>query len=324
MTDHEVLNNDEVAALVAAAREGAPAHAGAQRPRRRRRVRDIDFSRPTKFTQEQQRRLERAHDNFCRLAATRLSAELRLPVEIQVIGIDQLTWSGALADIPEPSLSAIVEVEPLGTRVLMSLELALVMRLIDRLLGGEGHAKPRASGLTEIEITLARRLFTTLLDQLSVTWEEVAGVRLSMLELELKASNQHLAPPSEPTLRLTLEVKIDRYSASLSLTVPYRSIEPIAVKLQGSQLGEVAPDPAAQELIRTAMSGVDVELRAEAASIVLEIDDLLDIESGSVIPLGPAAAATLYVGAVPLYRVRPGRNGARRAVAILDYFEKQA
>jgi flagellar motor switch protein FliM len=322
MTDHDVLNNDEVVALVAAAREGgAPEH---PRARRRRRVRDVDFSRPTKFTQEQQRRLERAHDNFCRLAATRLSAELRLPVEIQVIGIDQLTWSGALADIPEPSLSAIVEVEPLGTRVLMSLELALMMRLIDRLLGGEGHAKPRLSGLTEIEITLARRLFSTLLDQLSVTWDEVAGVRLSMLELELKAGNQHLAPPSEPTLRLTLEVKIDRYSSSLSLTVPYRSIEPIAARLQGSQLGELGPDPEAQELIRNAMSGVDVELRAEAASIEIEVDELLGVEPGTLIPLGPAAKATLYVGAVPLYRVQPGRNGSRRAVAISGYFEEQA
>jgi len=240
-----------------------------------------------------------------------------------VIGIDQLTWSGALSDIPEPALSGIVEVEPLGTQVLLSLELALVMRLIDRLLGGEGNAKPRMSGLTEIEITLARRLFKALLDHLSVTWEDVAGVRLSMVELELKASNQHLAPPSEPTLRLTLEVKIDRYSSSLSLTIPYRSIEPVASKLQGSQLGELAPDPKAQELVRAAVSSVEVELRAEAARVEVEIDDLLTVEPGCVIPLGAPGRATLYVGTVPLYRVQPGRNGARRAVAIVDHLKEE-
>jgi flagellar motor switch protein FliM len=318
----EQLSNDEVAALVAAARQGdVGTSAGHARGRRRRRIREIDFSRPTKFTQEQQRRLERTHDNFCRLAATRLSAELRLPFELQVIGIDQLTWSGAIADIPEPSLSAIVELEPLGTKVLMSLELALIVRMVDRLLGGEGHAKPRPHGLTEIEITLARRIYGALLDQLSVTWEELAGLRLSMLELETKAANVHLAPPSEPTLRLTIEVKFDRFSSTLSLTVPYRAIEPIAAKLAGGTFGEHGPDAESRELMRQAVAAVEVEVRAEAAHVDLTLEEVLALAEGSILPLGPASAATLFVGALPLYRVRPGRNGNRRAIEVVEVVE---
>lgn len=317
--DRDLLSADEVAALVSAAREGeASSTAPVPRGRRRRRVREIDFSRPTKFTQEQQRRLERAHDGFCRLAATRLSAELRLPIDVQVIGIDQLTWAGAIADIPEPAISAIVEFEPLGTKVMASLELALVVRLIDRLLGGEGHAKPRPQGLTDIEITLARRIFTVLLDQLSVTWEEAAGIRLTLLDLETKAGNVHLAPPSEPTLRLTIEMKIDRFSSTMSMTIPYRAIEPIAGRLAGGTFGEQGPDPRSQELMRTAVSTVDVELTAQAAHIDLPLDEVLTLEAGSIVRLGPGGLATLYLGTVPLYRVRPGRNGPRRAVEIVE------
>lgn len=314
MTDGELTTGN--AAVAAASGGGGTSPPG--RERRRRRVREIDFSRPTKFTQEQQRRLERAHDNFCRLAATRLSAELRMAVDLQVLGLDQLTWSGAIADIPEPSISAVVELDPLETRVLLSLEMALVARLIDRLLGGEGQARPRPQGLTEIEIALARRLYTVLLDQLSVTWEEVAGQRMSMLELETKAANVHLAPPSEPTLRLTIEVKIERFSSTLSLTVPYRAIEPVAAKLAGGQFGDQGHDPRWQELMRSTVANVGVDVRAEAARVELTLDDVLALEPGSVVGLGPASAATLYVGAVPLYRVRPGRNGARRAVEIVE------
>ena len=316
----DVLSSDQVAALVAAAREGAVA-SGSDARKRRRRVREIDFSRPTKFTQEQQRRLERAHEAFCRMAGTRLSAELRLPIELSVIGIDQLTWSSAISDLPEPSISAILETEPLGTRVLLSAELALMARLIDRLLGGEGVNKPRPGELTEIELALARRLFATLLDQLSVTWDEVANIRLSLLELESKATNVHLAPPSEPTLRLTIEVKLDRFSSTLALTVPYRAIEPIAGRLAGGQFGEVAPDPASREAIRHAITAVEVELRAEAANVELSVDEVLALEAGSVVRLGSATGATLYVGEVPLYRVRPGRNGSRRAIEVLERLE---
>ena len=69
---NDVLSNDEVAALVEAAKQGQtdaePTH-----KRRARRVRDIDFSRPSKFAQDQQRRLERAHESFARTAGQRLS-----------------------------------------------------------------------------------------------------------------------------------------------------------------------------------------------------------------------------------------------------------
>ena len=42
---------------------------------------------------DQQRRLERAHEAFCRTASTQLSAELLTRVEMEVLGVDQLTWS---------------------------------------------------------------------------------------------------------------------------------------------------------------------------------------------------------------------------------------
>jgi flagellar motor switch protein FliM len=323
MGERDVLPADEIAALVDAAKTGdLPSAASDTRSKRRRRVREIDFSRPTKFTQEQQRRLERAHDNFCRLAATRLSAELRLPIELQVIGIDQLTWSTAIADIPEPSISVVVQTKPLDTQVLMSVEQSLVMRLIDRLLGGPGTARHRATGLTEIEQTLARKLFYTLLDQLSVTWQEVAGLSLELHDsLEAKATTVHLAPPSEPTLRLTLELKLDRHSSTMSLTIPYRAIEPIAGRLAGGQFGDKAPDGATRLAAHRAVSGIQVELTGEVAGVELALDEVLALEAGSVVPLGRATDCTLYVGAVPIYRVRPGRNGSRRAIEIVGRVE---
>ena len=61
----EVLSNEQVAELVAAAKDGVSPKVP-QRRGRPRRVRDIDFSRPSKFTQDQVRRYQRAHDAFCR------------------------------------------------------------------------------------------------------------------------------------------------------------------------------------------------------------------------------------------------------------------
>jgi flagellar motor switch protein FliM len=45
-------------------------------------MKKIDFTRPTKFTPDHERRLGRALAAFCRTSSTRLSAELRLPIEL--------------------------------------------------------------------------------------------------------------------------------------------------------------------------------------------------------------------------------------------------
>jgi flagellar motor switch protein FliM len=75
---------DAIAALVDAAREGRlPEEKPA--PQRRRRMRAVDFTRPTKFTAEQERRLRRTLEAFCRTASTRLSAELRVPLELELL-----------------------------------------------------------------------------------------------------------------------------------------------------------------------------------------------------------------------------------------------
>ena len=74
-------------------------------PQRRRRMRAVDFTRPTKFTADQERRLKRSLEAFCRTASTRLSAELRVPLELEVINTSQLTWSNAHGQVLAGSIS---------------------------------------------------------------------------------------------------------------------------------------------------------------------------------------------------------------------------
>jgi flagellar motor switch protein FliM len=95
------LTPEQIAALVEAAKQGdlqddAPAAAQRRAPR----LRTMNFARPTKFTSDQERRLSRSLESFCRTASTRLSAELRVPIELEVIASTQLTWSTAQSQLP--------------------------------------------------------------------------------------------------------------------------------------------------------------------------------------------------------------------------------
>ncbi len=327
MTD--VLTPEQIAELVAAAKEGDVPTKTAAPTRRPRRVRDIDFTRPVKLAPDQQRRFERAHETFCRTASTRLSAELRTPFELEVINVEQLTWSSALSGVPQPSIFGIVTTQPADTTILVSMEQPCVFNLLERLIGGGDSESVPARNLTEIELALTRRTFAGMVEQLSNVWQELFDLQLSLVEIESQVANVELAPPSEPTVAMTIETRGGRMSSTMSLLIPHRSIAAVTGRLSShyaDATGSAADDDALGELVRTSIGAVEVEIRAEVGAVEMTIGEVLSLGEGDVVRLGSTAANGVFVctDGVRLHRARPGRNGSRRAVEIIESLEEQA
>jgi flagellar motor switch protein FliM len=318
----QVLSPDAIAALVDAAREGRLPEEPAVDRTRHRRMRAVDFTRPTKFTAEQERRIKRALDTFCRTASTRLSAELRMSLELEVINVNQLTWSNAHAQVPPQSISYTVESEESGTRMLFSAEMNLILSAIELLLGGSGTTVPRERRLTDIDWALARHFLDRLLAQLSIIWSDLTQLELAGGTLDMHMETAQTAPVSEPTMAFTIEARMDRESATLSLLVPYAAIAPVADRLTARD--DVVPATAdAADAVRNAVGRVEMTVRAEVASVELPIEEVLALAPGDVLRLDGRAedGVTIYADAVPVHRGMPGRSGARRAVQVIERLE---
>ena len=317
----EVLSTDQIAALFAAAEEGQLPDGDAARSKRpRARVTTVDFSRPSKFTKEQERQLRRAHETFCRTAGSRLSSELRTPIDLEVIGVKQLTWTTAVSEIPAESLASIVSVEPVDRSMLVTLERPLVLSVVERLLGGEVDPPPEDRRLSEIDVVLAKQLVARLLEQLSIVWQDMAECELSLAEFDPDPQAAQLAPLSEPTVLLTIEARVGRSSFIVCLLLPYRCIEPIEDRLpRGAHHHGDGADMGAARLVEAAVGEATIELRAEVASVELPAEEVLALKVGDLVrfeaPSGQGV--TVYADDVPVHRARPGRSARRRAVQVL-------
>ena len=317
----QVLSPDAISALVEAAKDGRlPEESGADRSRQRR-MRTVDFTRPTKFTADQERRIKRALETFCRTASTRLSAELRMPLELEVINVSQLTWGNAHGQVPARSVSSLVEVPDVATRMLLSAELNLVLTAIDLLLGGAGAesgSAQRERRLTDIDWALARHFMDRLVAQLSIVWSDITDVELGVAALDMHLETAQTAPVSEPTLALTMEARMERDSATIALLLPYSTVADVAHRF--SSRDDVAADGDERDAtaVREAIGRVEMTVRAEVAAVDLPIEEVLALQPGDVLRLDARAAdgVTLYAGAVPVQQAAPGRSGGRRAVQI--------
>ena len=313
----QVLSADAIAALVDAARDGRLPEE-APPPQRRRRMRPVDFTRPTKFTSEEERRLKRSLEAFCRTASTRLSAELRMPLELEVINSTQLTWANAHAQVPAPSMTAVLEARPVGTRLMLSCEQGLVLGAIELLLGGADVSEVRERRMTDIDVALARHFCERLATQLSLIWTDMADVELGVVGLETHMETAQMVTVSEPTLTLTMEARLGGASSTMTLLVPWSAIAPVTDRL-GAR--EDAPDRGEDEIrrVRRALGGVDMTIRAEVAAVELPIERVLALRPGDILRLDAPAEAgvTVYADKVPVHRARPGRSGSRRAVQVV-------
>lgn len=318
----QVLSPDAIAALVEAAKEGRlPEESGADRGRQRR-MRTVDFTRPTKFTADQERRMKRSLETFCRTASTRLSAELRMPLELEVINVSQLTWGNAHAQVPSRSVSCLVDVPDVPTRMLLSAEMNLVMSAIELLLGGtagDGSAQ-RERRLTDIDWALARHFLDRLIAQLSIVWHDITDVELGVAGLDMHLETAQTAPVSEPTLALTMEARMDRDSATLALLLPYSAIAPVAHRFSSRDDVGATDDAHQASAVREAVGRVEMTVRAEVAAVDLPIEQVLALAPGDVLRLDARAddGVTLYADAVPMHRAMPGRSGGRRAVQVTE------
>lgn len=285
----------------------------------RGRMRIVDFSQPTKFTADHQRRIVRASDAFCQGAATRLSADLRTPIEMEVAGSLQLAWSAAQAHLPPNPIGVTLSVKPIDTRILLTVEQAFVTMALDCLLGGTPDAFASERRLSEIDWALTRRLLEATVSQLSVAWHDLGELEVEVADIDLHNDANRVAAPSEPTLVVQLGSRVHNHSFQLALLVPWVAIEPRAERIAGHDFGSSAGGSEAAGLIERTLSAAPVSLRAEVAALELSAEEILSLEPGQVLRLGAKMedGVTLFVENVKLARVKPGCNGRRRAVQIV-------
>ena len=288
-------------------------------PTRHPRVREIDFRRPSKFNREQVRRIEVAHENFCQSASSRMSAELRTELQLAVLNTDQLPYGVVMAEeVPRHALVNLLRIDPLDSEVALIMDLPLALALVARLLGGHGAPAGQRSSLTDVELTVARRAVTSLVEALSSTWHDLADVNLELGGHAISPMSVQIVSPSEPTLLLNLSATIDGLMSIITLVIPHSAVERIMSKLEQGHYGPAQIDDQSAAAMHEAVGDVDMTLRAEVGAIELPLSEVLGLQAGDVVRLRRPVSrgVVIYAGEVPAHVGDPGRNGNVRAVQI--------
>ncbi|MCS7234204.1 MAG: flagellar motor switch protein FliM [Synergistetes bacterium] len=323
----DVLSQDEIDALLEALSSGSIDIESIKKEEKRK-IKLYDFRRPDKFSKDQIRGLQMIHESFARLLTTNLSARVRSVVQMRVVSVDQVTYEEFTRSLFNPTVLILFSLEPLEGTSILEINPSLIFAVIDRLLGGKGEPLKRPRELTDIEITVVKRLIDDFLFALQEAWGHVVELKLRFEGLENNPQFVQIAPPNDMTAVVTIDTKIGDVEGMMNICFPYFTLESIVSKLSAqywfSAIRKETP-PEMVENLKRRLERVKIPIKVELGSSSITVKELLDLEIGDVILLDERvdSLVTLKVGEKEKFKGRVGTVGKKLAVRIEGFVKEE-
>ncbi|OAT79912.1 flagellar motor switch protein FliM [Desulfotomaculum copahuensis] len=318
----EILSQGEIDSLLAALTSGELSMEEAKQGRERQ-VKAYDFRRPNKFSKEHLRTLEMLHQHYARLLSSFLSGYLRTTVNVEVATVGQMIFEEFIRSIPIPTALTVFGLKPLEGSALFEIDSQLIFLIIDLLFGGPGNAGDQMRELTDIEITVVRRLMERILENLAAAWHDFYAVTPEVQGIETNPRMQQLYSPNEVVALITFSVVINEEERGLiNLCLPYIVLEPLISRLSvRQQFSRQVGAPGEDDIRRLGhwLGFSRVELNVLLGEAEITVRELLQLRESDILVLNRALNQDLdlYVEGELKFGVQAGRIGSNLAVQVV-------
>jgi len=317
----EVLSQNEIDALLSALNSGEINVLEINEEKEERKVKEYNFKIPNKFAKDHTRTLQIMHENFSRLLQTYLSGYLRALVQIEVISVDQLTYNEFTNSMPNPSILGIVDFAPLTGSIIVEMTPSISFAMIERVLGGTGHAFERARGFTEIEISLLEKIIGQIIYYFKDPWKNVIELKPRLKKIETNPQFAQIMSPNETVALITLNTKVGTIEGMIHICIPHLVIEPVIPKLSTKfWFSGISKEMTGSDLkiIEKKIQSTLLPVRVLLGGNDLTVRDFLGLNIGDVIPLDTSINDDLkiFVGNLRKFSGKPGMKKNKVAVKI--------
>jgi len=323
----KILSQDEIDALLTTVSAGEEADEESFEDDKMRSVVAYDFKHPNRVSKDQIRTLENMHDNFAGHYASTLSAIMRTIVDVDLVSVDQITYSEFIMSLVTPSCTYTFSAAPMEAVCLVDFNPTLTFSFIDRMFGGNGKILETERELTGIERTVIGRLAQKLYRDVERTWENIVEINVEQKSFETNPQFIQIVPPGETVVVVSFQIKLFQSTGLLTICYPYVSLEPIITKLSAQNWID-ATKKKNQESDRAInlynMNKVNAEMTAQLLSTSIKMKDFLSLQLGDVIPSEKKIndPIPIYVNRRRKFAARPGLSGKKRAFQVTGFHEE--
>src|SRR5579864_1756622 len=283
-------------------------------------VQSYDFRRTDRIAKDQLRMIHMLHDNFARSMASSLSAYLRSYVMVNLISVEQLSFSEFTHSLPSPTSLITMAMKPYDGSAVLELNPALVFPLVEMLLGGSGkQAANIHREITEIEQSILDGLVRVILRDLESAWAAVAPIEFTIEEHETEPTLLQIMAQNEAVVAINIEVRMGDVAGMMNLGIPSIIIKMLRQKFDNHRTvrRSQSTEEESSRMLRL-IEPASIHLDARLQGPTVGVNTLLDLQEGDVLAFDYPVARPLdlLINGKLKYEGGIVANGAKRALSI--------
>jgi len=272
--------------------------------------------------------LDIVYERFIRAFRMNLSAQLRKLATLNIAATDTMKFGEFINTLPLPSCMSVVRFETLRGSGIIVLESKLAYALIESFLGGTDRPYTKIEGkdFTAIELSIVRKVVSSALEDLEKAWAPVTPMKINFVRTETNPQFVGIVPPSDIVIVTTFSVELENSSGTLSIVIPFSTLEPIRQKLiSGFQQEVVETDHYWANMMIRHLEETDLNVVTELGHSELTLRQILGLKQGDVIPLRTDATAEIpvLVEGVARFRGLFGASRGSQAIQVTEVVENR-
>ncbi len=250
-----------------------------------RRAVPFDFRRPDRIAKSQLHAIHQLHDNFVRNLVSSLSAYLRSYLIINLVSVEQLSYSEFLECLPSPTCLASLGLKPYDGNAVLELNSSLIFPILEILLGGDGKLQFSAQReITEIEQVLLDGLLRLILRDLREAWTFVTPIDFTIENIETEPQFLQILAPTEAVVAVAIEIRIGDSIGMMNIAMPSIIIKMMRQKFdQQWTLRKSASTEQEQSRVLNLLRTAELPSEVLLAGPELLLRDIMNLEEGDVL-----------------------------------------
>ncbi len=302
-------------------------------------IRAYDFRNPKKFTKEHLSNLNNLSESFTRILASQLSGMLRVFCEVNVARVAEKKYGDFVTAVPEKTFIGIIKITDSSNSddresvMLLHVPSVINFFMIDILLGGSGEGCYLEREYTEIEVEILKNFYDKITQYIYDAWSPLVDIKLSPDDYETNPRLIQVLSHDDPVVEVDYEIKLGEMNRStIRLCIPASCLDEFFVLSNSNQKHNTtrhtsqAEDINRANTIMSALSETELELKAVLGSVELDMQEILSLEKGDIIPIDTKIDDDIIVevGDIPWFSAKLGELKIKKAVKICDNIKKSA
>lgn len=288
---NQVLSQSEVDALLAAVSEGEveTADNSGGNAKDDRVVVVYDLTSQDRIIRGRLPQLDVIYEKFMRAFRVSLSSALRKIASLNHASTDFLKFGEFINTLPMPTCMSVLRFSTLRGSALFVIESKLAYALVDSFFGGDDrpYSKVEGKDFTPIEISIVRKVVDLAIDDLEAAWESIHPIECSFVRTEVNPQFVGIVPPTDVVIASAFDVELENANGTITLVIPYSTIEPIKQKLStGFQVESDQTDKKLwTSIIKDQLLDTELNIKVNLGQSEISLKELMALKVGDVIPL---------------------------------------